>query len=82
MWEDTENRRGGRWLVPLHRQARPGSNGGLHGRAHVDNFWLEIMLCLIGEAFGPEHGKVVNGAVISLRGKQGSRRRNWNKFVI
>ena len=32
----------------------------------LDNVWLEILLCLIGETFGDD-GLHVNGAVISLR---------------
>lgn len=58
MWEDVHNRSGGRWIVPLTRQQRITC---------VDNFWLETMLCLIGESFGAD--SIVNGAVVSVRGK-------------
>ena len=34
----------------------------------LDNFWLEVMLCLIGETFD-DHSKYVNGAVVSVRNK-------------
>ncbi len=59
MWEDDRNRRGGRWLVKLDKKQRSG---------HLDNFWLEVLLCLIGEAFGG-HGWQVNGAVVAVRNK-------------
>jgi len=59
MWEDDENRRGGRWLINLDKKQRVGC---------LDNFWLEVMLCLIGETFD-DHSKYVNGAVVSVRNK-------------
>jgi len=59
MWEDDRNRRGGRWVINLNKSQRSTS---------LDNFWLEVMLCLIGEAFD-EHSKYVNGAVVSIRAK-------------
>ncbi len=59
MWEDDQNRRGGRWLINLDKKQR---------NMNLDNFWLEVMLCLIGEAFG-DHGYLVNGAVVSVRNK-------------
>ena len=40
MWEDDKNRRGGRWLINLDKKQRISC---------LDNFWLEVMLCLIGE---------------------------------
>jgi translation initiation factor 4E len=40
MWEDDKNRRGGRWLINLDKKQRFNC---------LDNFWLEVMLCLIGE---------------------------------
>ena len=59
MWEDRHNRSGGRWLIGLDKKQR---------YSELDNFWLEIMLLLIGEAF-EDHSKYVNGAVASIRGK-------------
>ena len=59
MWEDTRNCQGGRWLINLDKKQRT---------LNLDNFWLEVMLCLIGEAFG-DHGRLVNGAVVSVRNK-------------
>merc|ERR1712227_182165 len=59
MWEDDRNKKGGRWLINLDKSQRSTS---------LDNFWLEVMLCLIGEAFD-EHSRYVNGAVVSIRAK-------------
>jgi len=59
MWEDEKNRHGGRWLINLDKKQRMSS---------LDNFWLEVMLCLIGESF-EDHSQYVNGAVVSVRTK-------------
>merc|ERR1712212_862308 len=59
MWEDEKNRTGGRWLINLNKSQRATS---------LDKIWLEVMLCLIGEAFD-DHSKYVNGAVVSVRTK-------------
>jgi len=59
MWEDEKNRHGGRWLINLDKKQRQSS---------LDNFWLEVMLCLIGESF-EDHSQYVNGAVVSVRTK-------------
>ncbi|KAL1491342.1 hypothetical protein ABEB36_011951 [Hypothenemus hampei] len=58
MWEDEANRRGGRWLISLDRKQRSND---------LDIYWLDIILCLIGEAF--EHSSEVCGAVVNLRFK-------------
>jgi translation initiation factor 4E len=39
MWEDKANMNGGRWLMNLDKK---------HRTIYLDNFWLEILLCLIG----------------------------------
>ncbi|XP_053422202.1 eukaryotic translation initiation factor 4E type 1B [Nycticebus coucang] len=59
MWEDSRNKRGGRWLISLAKQQR---------HSELDRLWLETLLCLIGESFG-EHSKEVCGAVINIRTK-------------
>ncbi|XP_061690120.1 eukaryotic translation initiation factor 4E-1A-like isoform X2 [Syngnathoides biaculeatus] len=59
MWEDRRNRRGGRWLITLSKQQR---------KADLDRFWLETLLCLVGEAFD-DHSDDVCGAVINVRAK-------------
>ena len=50
MWEDERNRRGGRWVINLNKSQRAQS---------LDKIWLEVMLCLIGEAFD-DHSKYVS----------------------
>ncbi|XP_034511581.1 eukaryotic translation initiation factor 4E type 1B [Ailuropoda melanoleuca] len=59
MWEDSRNKRGGRWLVSLAKQQR---------HSELDRLWLETLLCLIGESF-EEHSPEVCGAVINIRTK-------------
>ncbi|XP_067671562.1 eukaryotic translation initiation factor 4E-like isoform X1 [Haliotis asinina] len=58
-WEDSRNKNGGRWLISLNKQQR---------HTDLDNFWLETLLCLIGEAFD-EQSDDVCGAVVNIRGK-------------
>ncbi|XP_025102998.1 eukaryotic translation initiation factor 4E-like [Pomacea canaliculata] len=58
-WEDDQNKRGGRWLINLNKQQR---------HTDLDNFWLETLLCLIGEAFD-EQSDDICGAVVSIRTK-------------
>uniref|UniRef100_A0A8C5PB68 Eukaryotic translation initiation factor 4E n=1 Tax=Leptobrachium leishanense TaxID=445787 RepID=A0A8C5PB68_9ANUR len=59
MWEDSRNKRGGRWLITLSKQQR---------HSDLDTLWLETLLCLIGEAF-EEYSDEVCGAVINIRAK-------------
>ncbi|XP_048189823.1 eukaryotic translation initiation factor 4E type 1B-like [Perognathus longimembris pacificus] len=59
MWEDSRNKRGGRWLVSLAKQQR---------HSELDRLWLETLLCLIGDSF-EEHSREVCGAVINIRPK-------------
>ncbi|XP_055841245.1 eukaryotic translation initiation factor 4E1 isoform X3 [Episyrphus balteatus] len=58
MWEDSANKQGGRWMISLSRGHKPSD---------MDNLWLDVLLCLIGEAF--DHSDQICGAVINLRGK-------------
>lgn len=59
MWEDEANKQGGRWLMTLEKKQR---------NSDLDHFWLEILLCMIGEAFN-EHSDDVCGAVVNVRPK-------------
>ncbi|XP_041827471.1 eukaryotic translation initiation factor 4eb isoform X2 [Melanotaenia boesemani] len=59
MWEDERNKRGGRWLITLTKQQR---------RIDLDRFWLETLLCLVGEAFD-DYSDDVCGAVVNIRNK-------------
>jgi len=53
------NKKGGRWLINLDKKQRSSC---------LDNFWLEVMLCLIGESFDGE-SVLVNGAVVNVRNR-------------
>ena len=64
MWEDPANRKGGRWLFTLNK----GANTKAQHPKLLDDLWLEVLLCLIGEAFG-EYSNQVNGAVLNIRAK-------------
>lgn len=59
MWEDAANKLGGRWLISLEKK---------HRTSELDNFWLEILLLMIGEAF-EEHTDEVCGATVNIRPK-------------
>ena len=59
MWEDDANKNGGRWLINLERKQR---------QSDLDHFWLEILLCMIGEGFN-EYSDDICGAVVNIRGK-------------
>jgi len=60
MWEDDRNKRGGRWLFTFNKKQQ--------NPKIVDETWLEVLLCLIGEAFGEESEQIC-GAVINVRPK-------------
>uniref|UniRef100_A0ABK0M6X2 Eukaryotic translation initiation factor 4E family member 1B n=1 Tax=Rattus norvegicus TaxID=10116 RepID=A0ABK0M6X2_RAT len=59
MWEDSRNKRGGRWLLSLAKQQR---------HMELDRLWLETLLCLLGESFEEYSGEVC-GAVVNIRTK-------------
>ena len=59
MWEDSRNKQGGRWLVNVNKAQR---------MSDLNNYWLEILLCMIGEAFD-EHSEDICGAVVQIRSK-------------
>ncbi|XP_063726400.1 eukaryotic translation initiation factor 4E-like [Symsagittifera roscoffensis] len=65
-WEDEHNRTGGRWVMPIPKNLKE----------EVDKYWLETLLCLIGEAFEDEAGLLVNGCVVSVR-PRGDRVSIW-----
>ncbi|XP_065920306.1 eukaryotic translation initiation factor 4E-1A-like [Dysidea avara] len=60
MWEDDKNKHGGRWLVNIDKKGpRP---------TIIDQYWIETLMCLIGEAFGDSSDEVC-GAVVNIRPK-------------
>lgn len=72
-WEDQANVSGGRWLYEIHNK-KYGNEGEKLKR--LDRAWLEIMMCLVGEAFG-EIGSYVNGAVCQRRNKKLNKVALW-----
>uniref|UniRef100_A0A182Y2P0 eIF-4F 25 kDa subunit n=1 Tax=Anopheles stephensi TaxID=30069 RepID=A0A182Y2P0_ANOST len=52
MWEDEANKHGGRWTLTIQKHLS-------------DKYWLETVLCLIGEAF--ECSEQVCGAIVNVR---------------
>jgi len=76
MWEDEKNKAGGRWVLQSGKKNMIGSPG--NEQPALDLYWLEVLMCLIGEGWGsPEHGREVNGAVISMRGERNSKLGVW-----
>jgi len=63
MWEDDRNKKGGRWLFVLAK-----GKGNPNQSKAVDELWLEVLLCLIGEAFGEDSDQIC-GAVVNVRNK-------------
>ncbi|XP_017116065.1 eukaryotic translation initiation factor 4E1 [Drosophila elegans] len=57
MWEDEANVRGGRWVISVTKTAKND----------LDNFWMDTMLCLIGEAC--DNSDELCGAVVNIRSK-------------
>ena len=59
MWEDERNKRGGCWLINLDKR---------QWYSDLDNFWLETLLCLIGEKF-EEYCDHICMATVSIHNK-------------
>lgn len=53
MWEDEENKRGGKWIVRLKKGVS-------------DRFWEDLLLAIVGDQFA-EAGEEVCGVVLSVR---------------
>ncbi|CAG0897474.1 unnamed protein product [Cyprideis torosa] len=60
-WEDDGNVKGGRWLLTVSKEQRTSGD--------LDAWWLELLLCLIGEGFD-DFSDEVTGAVVNIRPKQ------------
>jgi len=68
MWEDVENRDGGRWVLNVDKKFRSTS---------MDPFWLNTLLALIGDQF-MEESSHVNGAWANIRAR-GDKISLWTK---
>lgn len=68
MWEDDQNRDGGRWQLSIDKKNRNNT---------IDSYWLNAVLALIGDQFMDE-GQYVNGVYINIRAK-GDKLSLWTK---
>ncbi|XP_055586716.1 eukaryotic translation initiation factor 4E-like [Uranotaenia lowii] len=57
MWDDEKNFRGGRWVINVPRQQHH----------ELDKYWLDTILCRIGEVF--DNPEEICGAVGNIRQK-------------
>lgn len=53
MWEDEENKKGGKWILRLKKGV-------------ADRYWEDLLMAMIGDQFA-EAGEEVCGAVVSVR---------------
>jgi len=54
VWEDEENKRGGKWIMRVKKGV-------------ADRYWEELLMAMVGDQFA-EAGEEVCGAVVSVRG--------------
>lgn len=64
MWEDEFNANGGRWTYNVERRNSSPPNAPMPNI--IEQVWLDVMLCLIGEGFHP-HGDKIAGGVCGIR---------------
>lgn len=65
-WEDPFNEQGGRWTFNLERRAMQLGNTNISAPSIIEQVWLDVMLCLIGEGFDP-YGEKIAGGVCGIR---------------
>lgn len=53
MWEDEENKQGGKWIIRLKKGV-------------IDRYWEDVLLAVMGDQFA-EAGEEVCGMVVSVR---------------
>lgn len=53
VWEDEENKRGGKWIMRLKKGV-------------ADRYWEELLIALVGDQFF-EAGEEISGVVLSVR---------------
>lgn len=63
-WEDAFNEHGGRWTYNVER--RNMNLGNISAPCIIEQVWLDVMLCLIGEGFDP-YGDKIAGGVCGIR---------------
>ncbi|XP_017073947.1 eukaryotic translation initiation factor 4E1 isoform X2 [Drosophila eugracilis] len=57
MWEDDNNKEGGRWIMLLDKASKD----------FIDQVWHDLLLCMIGECF--QYSDEICGVVINMRNK-------------
>lgn len=67
-WEDPFNENGGRWTYNIER--RHSNNTNISMPELIEQIWLDVMLCLIGEGFDP-YGNSIAGGVCGIRPNRG-----------
>ncbi|XP_017083066.1 eukaryotic translation initiation factor 4E1 [Drosophila eugracilis] len=67
MWEDPVNKNGGRWLISINQNL---------SKNHLDIIWLDVLLCLIGEAC--DNCDEICGAAVRIR-KKNNKIAVWTK---
>lgn len=68
MWEDPANFNGGRWLFTIQKSTQKEQGKTQSYAKTLDAMWLEVVLCLIGEAF-EKYSDQICGAVLNVRPK-------------
>jgi len=63
-WEDAFNENGGRWTYNVERRHSNITNISMPQL--IEELWLDVMLCLIGEGFDP-YGESIAGGVCGIR---------------
>lgn len=53
MWEDEENKKGGKWIMRLKKGV-------------IDRYWEDLLLAVVGDQFA-EAGEELSGMVVSVR---------------
>lgn len=71
MWEDEFNKNGGRWTYNIEKRGQAATN--MPFSSWIEQVWLDVMLCLIGEGFDP-YGSKVAGGVCGIRAFKGGPR--------
>jgi len=69
MWEDPYNIVGGRWLANIEKSQR----------SKLNDYWLELLMAVVGEQFD-EYGSLICGAAVNLRSK-GDKVALWTRYA-
>lgn len=78
MWEDEFNQQGGRWTYTIERRLASHNNAPLP--SVIEQAWLDVMLCLIGEGFDP-YGDMIGGGVCGIRIPKGPNKNSEPMFA-